>query len=195
MMFPGKSVHLQPTQGRCASKYASIEVVDARDLSPELDCRFRMRRPGSSRHTELASPKYAAFGDCRCRGRIWNDFCCNAGPNCNAQAPIKRGHEPKNGSNHGNVSGPLGLLRFIDSFATSGAMEHHRGVGQFAECRRVLVFCPRRKTSTSESVKRIPLGRSLSSIVYTDRRPASRTEDVAYAEFEDSVLQLCAVSR
>jgi hypothetical protein len=25
-------------------------------------------------------------------------------------------------------SGPLGLLRFIDSLATSGAMEHHRGV-------------------------------------------------------------------
>jgi hypothetical protein len=139
-------------------------VVDARNLSPKPDCRFRVRRPGSTRHKELTNPKYAAFGDCWCRGRIWNDLCCDAGPDCNAQAPVKRGHEPKNGSNHGRVSGPLGLLRFIDSFATSGALEHHRGVGQFAERRRVLVLCPRRKTSASESVKRIPIGRSLSSI-------------------------------
>lgn len=142
----------------CGLKYASIEMVDARDLFAEPDCGFRVRRLGSTRHKELASPKFAAFGDCWCRGRIWNYLRCDAGPNRNAQAPVKRGHEPKNGRNHGRVSGPLDLLRFIDSFATSGAMEHHRGVGQFVERRRVLVLRRQRKTSTSESVKRIPIG-------------------------------------
>ena len=49
--------------------------------------------------------------------------------------------------------GPVGLLRFIDSFATGNVTEHHRGVGQFAERRRVLLFRPRRKTATHDSVK------------------------------------------
>jgi hypothetical protein len=136
----------------CGIKYASIEQVDARDLSPKPDRPFRVRWLGSTRHKELASSESAAVGDCWRSGRIWNDLCCDARPNRNAQAPVERGHEPKNGSNHGCVSGPLGLLRFIDSFATSGAMEHHRGVGQFAERRRVLVLRPRRKTSTTERI-------------------------------------------
>ena len=121
-------------------KYASIEAVDVRDLCPKPDFPFRVRRSDSTRHKKLAFPKFTAFGDCWRRGRIWNDLCCDAGPARNAQASIKRGHEPKNGSNHGRISGPVGLLRVIDSFATSGAMEHYRGVGQFAERRRVLIL-------------------------------------------------------
>ena len=123
-------------------KYASIEAVDVRDLCPKPDFPFRVRRSDSTRHKKLAFPKFTAFGDCWRRGRIWNDLCCNAGLDRDAQATIKRWHEPKDGSNHGSVSDPLGLLWSIDCFTTGGVMECRRGIGEFAERRCVPAFRP-----------------------------------------------------
>src|SRR5208283_693162 len=76
---------------------------------------------------------------------IWNDLCRDAGFGRDAPASVKRGHEPKDGGNHGRLSDPLGLLRFVDCVATGGRLERYRGVGQFCQRRRVLLFRPQRK--------------------------------------------------
>jgi hypothetical protein len=73
---------------------------------------------------------------------FWNDFCRCAGLGRDAQATVKCGHEPKDDSNHGCLSGSVALLRLVDSFATGDRMELNRGVDQFPNCRRVPSFRP-----------------------------------------------------
>ena len=58
----------------------------------------------------------------------WNDFCRCARLGRDAQAPIKRRHEPKNGCNYGRISDSLGLLRLINCFATCNSLECDRSV-------------------------------------------------------------------
>ena len=105
-----------------------------------------MRRVGPTRYTKSLGTSYETLRGCRCCGGIWNDLRGDAGFDRNVQASIKRRHEPKDGCDYGGVSNPLGLLRFIDSFAPGGDMERHRGAGQFAKCRGILLFRPERET-------------------------------------------------
>src|SRR5215470_6091123 len=133
-------------------EYGPTEELGACGPSPESDRTFGMRGPSSTRDTESADPNDETLGDHWYLGRIWNHLCCHAGPDCNAQAPIERRHESENGGDHGSVSDSLGLLRFIDSFTASGAMERHRSFGQFAERRCIPLFHQERK-SASKSVR------------------------------------------
>ena len=53
-----------------------------------------------------------------------------------AQASVECRHEPKNGGDHGRFSGPLGVLRFVDCFATSDHVEHGCSIDRSPEHRR-----------------------------------------------------------
>jgi len=93
---------------------------------------------------------------------FWNDFCRCAGLGRDAQATVKCGHEPKDDGNHGCLSGSVGLLRLVDSFATGDRMELNRGVDQFPKCRRVPSFRPQRKSRTKEGAWELTGGTSVS---------------------------------
>ena len=106
--------------------------------------------PGSSRYVELAHPPVPPVGDRGPFGWIWNNLCRHAGLDCDVQATIERGHEPKDGGNHGGLSDPLGLLRLVDSFQTRNPLEHHCRAREFLQCRRLFPFSPQRKSPTEE---------------------------------------------
>ena len=78
------------------------------------------------------------------------------------QATVKCWHEPKDDGNHGCLSGSMGLLRLVDSFATGDRMERGRGVDQFPKCRRVPSFRPQRKSRTQEAAWELRGRRSVS---------------------------------
>ena len=67
-------------------------------------------------------------------------FCRCAGFDRDVPASVKRGHEPTDGGHHGRLSDSLGLLRFIDCFATGDPMERDSRPGKFRQRRRVLLF-------------------------------------------------------
>ena len=93
----------------------------------------------------LLDPKITAVRGHWHLGGLWNDFCRPAGLDRDAQAPVKQGHEPKDGGNHGRISDPLGLLRLIDCFATGHCMERGCGVHQFLKRRSLPLFRPQGK--------------------------------------------------
>ena len=84
--------------------------------------------------------------------RVGNNVCRGAGSDNNDQTSIKRGFEPGNGSNHRRLSDFVGLLWFVDRFATGDRMERGRGVDQFPMCRRIPSFRPQRKSRTEEGL-------------------------------------------
>src|SRR5271167_607226 len=122
----------------------------SRGSLPEPDPALWLSRPGSTRHAELTLFEVSPVRRRRHCSGVWNDLCRCAGPGRDAQATVKCGHEPKNDGNHGYLSGSMGLLRLVDSFATGDRMERGRGGDQFPKCRRVLSFRPQRKSRTEE---------------------------------------------
>src|SRR5271166_6151212 len=125
---------------RFGEGYGSVEPSEAGYFSSVHDGLVRLSGPDAKGQTELARPSYTALRGPRLSGRIWNDLCRAARLDRDAQASLHRGHEPTDGSNHGPLSDPLGLLRLIDCFATGHHLERDRGVGQLRQRRRIFLF-------------------------------------------------------
>jgi hypothetical protein len=65
------------------------------------------------------------------------------------QASVQRWHQPEDGDNHGGLSDPMGLPRFVDCVATRNRMERDRSVDQFSERRRLPSLRPQNKRASN----------------------------------------------
>jgi hypothetical protein len=130
-----------------------IRKNHVRGSLPELDHALWLSNTGSTRHVELTPSEVSPVRDRWHRGGVWNDLCRRAGLGRDAEATVKCGHEPKDDGNHGCLSGSMGLLRLVDSFATGDRMEYGRGVDQFPKRRRVPAFCPQGKKASNNVSK------------------------------------------
>jgi hypothetical protein len=109
---------------------------DTRNSVPGPAHARRLSGLGSMRYIEPVYTQVSTIRDLRLCDRFWNDLCRRARFGRDAQASVECRHEPKNGGDHERFSGPLGVLRFVDSFATDDRVE--RGCSmQFPERRRL----------------------------------------------------------
>jgi hypothetical protein len=110
----------------------------------EIRCSSFLRRslvwlsePASERHAESVDPQISAVGDIRFCGRSGHDICRCTGPDHHVPTSIELGHEPTHGSDIGNFSNSLDLLRPVNWFAPGDPVERHRSADQFPKRRRV----------------------------------------------------------
>ena len=109
-------------------------------LSLNLMTALRVWGPSCTRRVEPAHPQVSTVRDPWIHGRLRNDLRRGARPDHDAQAAVKRRYESEDGGNHGHLSDRLGLLWFVDCFATGDCMECGCSRDQFSERRRIRPF-------------------------------------------------------
>jgi hypothetical protein len=118
---------------------------------------------GSARHGQFVCSRVSTFRDLWFPGGLRDNFCRRAGFARNAQAPVQRGHEPKDGGHYGRFPDPLGLLWPANSLETGDRMERCGRADQFPQRRRIPSFRPHRKgeankVTSYQSVSPAPVG-------------------------------------